>query len=102
MESQNEINSCEVAGGIEETKDNYETIHSDVRVFESPQQLDDLIEEKLYEQKLNHCIEKLDIKDNDEAIKKLKTYLDNPDMIYEIITEEDIFNLFIDNFKKLI
>lgn len=59
-------------------------------------------EMKQLNQKLKMCIEELGIKDNNEAIEKLVPFILCPDKITELITEEDIFNLFIEKFKKLI
>jgi len=57
---------------------------------------------KLLNRKMQFCIEELNIKDNKEAIEKLTPYILCPEKINELITEEDIFNLFIEKFKKLI
>jgi hypothetical protein len=58
------------------------------------------IEEQL-DNKLNFCIKELNINnDNEKVINELKKYIIEPDMIMELINEEDIFNLFIEKFKK--
>jgi hypothetical protein len=92
----------EFVDGVEETKEIESVTSAQCLVFKDPEQLEEILESKLYDQKLKHCVEKLDIVDNKDAIEKLKVYLDEPDRVFEIITEEDIFNLFITNFKKLI
>jgi hypothetical protein len=54
-----------------------------------------------YNDKINYCIKELNIDlENKIAIDNLKKYLYNPEMIMELLDLEDIYNLFIDKFKK--
>jgi hypothetical protein len=90
--------------GVDEHKetDNLDNNDNNSISSNSTEENEEAEELKLLNRKLQMCIEELGIKDNNEAIEKLVPYILCPEKIQELINEEDIYNLFIEKFKKLI
>jgi hypothetical protein len=90
--------------GVDEYKETENIDNDDTNSISSnsTEETEEAEELKLLNRKLQMCIEEMGIKDNKEAVEKLVPYILSPEKITEIITEEDIFNLFVEKFKKLI
>jgi hypothetical protein len=63
---------------------------------------DSVVDLSTFQQSVNLLVDELNIKDNAAAVEKLADYLLNPEKIKDLINEEDIYQLFITKFKKLI
>lgn len=78
--------------------DGNETYHDNKVIIQNSEPNDNTMDH--LNDKLNLIISELGIKDNSDAICLITDYILNPHKIIELISENDIYDLFIDNFKK--